>query len=360
MTELKPVKFDRHIRSHHPKSIIYWVTEGIVIDNVKYSISEFVLKDDGLFAIVTSDDRKYYEVFLSKCDNSKIENEIKELNNKLSSLTNYDDYEIKQRINDLELQEDKDTVYTPGNNIDIDSNNSISISSTFLSDNIIIKNADDLVNFDTHQDGAYELNFNDLQEKVKPYVGQNPIVVNDKNIILNYNDDDFLINKDDKLTINSDWLFNHIKTNNEDMISVKKVGQNTYLDLSGIKKSIQKYTNSGYYQTYYKHHIVGQQNIESVKFFTNIPIKDYGLLNVIHTSGGSVFIILDEIMLNKEQHTPTGQYVTISEIEGNYTFEISNVFGTDLYLVLNTYRSKPVDTPMETISADYTFIVDEE
>ena len=38
MNKLNPIKYIENMLSHHPKSIMYWVTEGIIIDDKRYTI----------------------------------------------------------------------------------------------------------------------------------------------------------------------------------------------------------------------------------------------------------------------------------------------------------------------------------
>ena len=99
---MKQIHYNEHIRSHHPKSIIYWVTEGIIIDDKRYPIEEFRLKDDGLYAVVSQNDKEYFEVFLNTYDDTEILSQLKELNIRLTA---------------EEQKEDKDTTYTAGNGL---------------------------------------------------------------------------------------------------------------------------------------------------------------------------------------------------------------------------------------------------
>lgn len=80
MTELKQINYCPSVISHHPKSIIYWITEGIIINDKKYSIKEFILKDDKLSIIVSSDDLNYFEVELTK-DNKELLDRVNKINN---------------------------------------------------------------------------------------------------------------------------------------------------------------------------------------------------------------------------------------------------------------------------------------
>ena len=66
MTKLNPIEYIEDTLSHHPKTILLWMTQGIVINGERYTIKEFRLKDDKLYAVI-SDNKyipKYFEVQL--------------------------------------------------------------------------------------------------------------------------------------------------------------------------------------------------------------------------------------------------------------------------------------------------------
>ena len=66
MNKLSPIKYIEDTLSHHPKTILLWMTEGIVIDGNRYIIKEFRLKDDKLSAVISDNkyNPKYFEVQL--------------------------------------------------------------------------------------------------------------------------------------------------------------------------------------------------------------------------------------------------------------------------------------------------------
>ena len=82
---LNKIPYFNPTRSHHPKSIMYWVTEGIIIDDKRYPIEEFRLKDDGLYAVVSQNDKEYFEVFLNTYNDTEILSQLKELNIRLTA-----------------------------------------------------------------------------------------------------------------------------------------------------------------------------------------------------------------------------------------------------------------------------------
>ena len=165
--KLVKINYFENIRSHHPKSIIYWVTEGIIIDDKRYPIEEFRLKDDGLYAVVSKNDREYFEVFLNTYDDTEILSQLKELNIRLTAeeqkvdkdttytagnglilsgtefsiddskvATQQELEEIDIRLTAEEQKEDKDTTYKAGCLINISNDNTISAISPKFADDI--------------------------------------------------------------------------------------------------------------------------------------------------------------------------------------------------------------------------------
>ena len=113
---LNKIPYFNPTRSHHPKSIMYWVTEGIIIDDKRYPIEEFRLKGDDLYAVVSKDDKEYFEVFINKYDDTEILSQLEEL---------------KIRIAAEEQKDGKNTTYTAGNGL-ILSGTKFSIDDTML------------------------------------------------------------------------------------------------------------------------------------------------------------------------------------------------------------------------------------
>ena len=67
MNKLTPIDYIEDALSHQPRIILSWVTEGIVINNIRYSIKEFRLKEDGkLYAVIAENkyNSNYFEVQL--------------------------------------------------------------------------------------------------------------------------------------------------------------------------------------------------------------------------------------------------------------------------------------------------------
>lgn len=131
MEKLTPIKYIENVLSHHPKTIFLWITQGIVIDDKRYIVKEFRLKDSKLYAVIAENkyDTEYFEVQLGSGGTD--EEALRP---------------ILYRITALENKEDKDTTYTGGSGITIsaedvisrdpivssynDSNNTLSIDGT--------------------------------------------------------------------------------------------------------------------------------------------------------------------------------------------------------------------------------------
>ena len=66
MKKLNTIKYIEDELSHHPKTILLWMTQGIVINGERYAIKEFRLKDDKLYAVISDNkyNPKYFEVQL--------------------------------------------------------------------------------------------------------------------------------------------------------------------------------------------------------------------------------------------------------------------------------------------------------
>lgn len=123
MEKLTPIKYIENVLSHHPKTIFLWISQGIVIDDKRYIVKEFRLRDSKLYAVIAENkyDTEYFEVQLGS--GGMDEEALKP---------------ITDRITALENKEDKDTTYTGGSGITISAENVISrdpIASSFNSEN---------------------------------------------------------------------------------------------------------------------------------------------------------------------------------------------------------------------------------
>lgn len=128
---MKKISYRDNTLNHHSKTLLHNVIEGIRIDDKMYRIEEFLIKDDGLYSIVT-DEHDFYEIQLSGSKTSdgyddtylrelidqikksnedklsvlknNIDNEIQELKNK-SSIKSPEYLEIMNTINSMVMSE---------------------------------------------------------------------------------------------------------------------------------------------------------------------------------------------------------------------------------------------------------------
>ena len=123
MNKMNPIKYIENMLSHHPKSLSLWITEGIVINDKRYIIKEFRLRDGKLYAVIAEDKYKpkYFEVQLCPDEetlkgiykaikDNKIaiykeitdrEREIARVDNAIKENTAKIDKEISDRQNDI-------------------------------------------------------------------------------------------------------------------------------------------------------------------------------------------------------------------------------------------------------------------
>lgn len=163
--KLTEIEYDPSVISHHPKSFEYYFTHGILINDERYIIKEFYVKNEDVYAVVTKDEVKYFELRMNYCskavldkiiaDLDKVKNAVEhnapvlngrtltvngssvELPNDLQELslngnklslskgnsvdlpeyknTAYDDTEVKNRLIALESKKDNDTIYDDTN-----------------------------------------------------------------------------------------------------------------------------------------------------------------------------------------------------------------------------------------------------
>lgn len=163
--KLTEIEYDPSVISHHPKSFEYYFTHGILINDERYIIKEFYVKNEDVYAVVTKDEVKYFELRMNYCskavldkiiaDLDKVKNAVEnnapvlngrtltingssvELPNDLQELslngnklslskgnsvelpeyknTAYDDTEVKNRLSVLESKKDNDTIYDDTN-----------------------------------------------------------------------------------------------------------------------------------------------------------------------------------------------------------------------------------------------------
>lgn len=62
---MKKIEYNQNDLSHVPKSIIYWVSQGVVIEGVRYSVKEFRV-EEGNFKLIIEHNGEFFEVETSK------------------------------------------------------------------------------------------------------------------------------------------------------------------------------------------------------------------------------------------------------------------------------------------------------
>lgn len=99
MNKLTPIDYVEETLSYQPKIILSWVTEGIVINNTRYSIKEFRLKKDGkLYAVIAENkyNSDYFEVELCP-DEATLKDIYKSIKDNKAAITK----EITDRTNEV-------------------------------------------------------------------------------------------------------------------------------------------------------------------------------------------------------------------------------------------------------------------
>ena len=81
MKKLNTIKYIEDELSHHPKTILLWMTQGIVINGERYAIKEFRLKDDKLSAVIAKNEYnpEYFEVQLCPDEGTLDEGTLKDI-----------------------------------------------------------------------------------------------------------------------------------------------------------------------------------------------------------------------------------------------------------------------------------------
>lgn len=172
--EMNEIIYDPSVISHHPKSFEYYFTHGILINDERYIVKEFFVKNEDVYAVVTKDEIKYFELRMNYCSKPVLDKILKDLDKVKKSVENnkpvltgrtltingssvelpddtqelsikdhklilskgnsvdlpeYDDSEIKSRLNTLETREDNDkqTLSINDRTVSISNGNSIEL-----------------------------------------------------------------------------------------------------------------------------------------------------------------------------------------------------------------------------------------
>lgn len=132
-SDMTEIYYDPSVISHHPRSFEYYFTHGIVVNEKRYIIKEFFVRESKLYAVITEDEVKYYELYLSFMEEDTIERIKKELEELDEQIKNIKIPEAKQnqtlalsgRVisisdgNSVTLPEYESTKYTAGSGINI-------------------------------------------------------------------------------------------------------------------------------------------------------------------------------------------------------------------------------------------------
>lgn len=148
---MNKIDYNPNSLSHNHDNIRFWVTQGIVIDDVKYAIEELFIRANKLYAVITEDKKTFYEYPLATnvqqatFDSTQIENRLSRLENvppyryddtgiiqRLTALENTDATEltgIKQRLINLENKPDNDKQKLTYSNgvLSIENGNSVTV-----------------------------------------------------------------------------------------------------------------------------------------------------------------------------------------------------------------------------------------
>lgn len=130
---LTKIHYDKSVISHHPKSFEYYMIHGIVIDDIRYVVKEFFVRDNSVFAVVTPDENEYYEVVISNANSDEIDKLKKLIDDLAKSKANQD---IDLNLNDRTLTVGDKSVTLPtdlqqlslrGNKLSISGGNSVTL-----------------------------------------------------------------------------------------------------------------------------------------------------------------------------------------------------------------------------------------
>lgn len=130
-SDMTEIYYDPSVISHHPRSFEYYFTHGIVVNEKRYIIKEFFVRESKLYAVITEDEVKYYELYLSFMEEDTIERIKKELEELDEHIKNIKIPEAKQnqtlalsgRVlsisdgNTIQLPNDKQTISKSGNKV---------------------------------------------------------------------------------------------------------------------------------------------------------------------------------------------------------------------------------------------------
>ena len=96
-SDMKNIQFTPSPVSHHVKSLHYYFTHGLVVNDLRYVVKEYFVRESKLYAVITSDEQNYYEIYISNLEEDLLDR-IKDELDKLGE----DDNNLSKRITILE------------------------------------------------------------------------------------------------------------------------------------------------------------------------------------------------------------------------------------------------------------------
>lgn len=122
-SDMTEIHYDPSVVSHHPRSFEYYFTHGIVVNEKRYIIKEFFVRDSKLYAVVTEDENKYYELYLSFMEEDTVERIKKELEDLKEQVKTKQTLSLSDRVltisggNSVTLPSLRQTISKKGNKI---------------------------------------------------------------------------------------------------------------------------------------------------------------------------------------------------------------------------------------------------
>lgn len=96
-SDMKKIQFTPSPVSHHVKSLHYYFTHGLVVNDLRYVVKEYSVRESKLYAVITSDEQNYYEIYISNLEEDLLDR-IKDEIDKLGE----NDNNLSKRITILE------------------------------------------------------------------------------------------------------------------------------------------------------------------------------------------------------------------------------------------------------------------
>lgn len=122
---LEKITYKPDSLSHHDRNIQYWITQGITIDGIHFSIEEYFIQDNVLYAIISTDKRTFYKYPISDISNGNNE-DISKLIDELEK-NSTKTQKLDERLSSFESRKDNDnqTLILNNNILTISNGNSV-------------------------------------------------------------------------------------------------------------------------------------------------------------------------------------------------------------------------------------------